>query len=230
MFATMRIGIRLGLAFGIMLALLLGVTTTAIVRLDSLDDGTSAILSRYPKTVMMATIKDAMNQVGRSSRNALLQSEPLEITQSANEVDAAVVTVDETLAKLDRAINTAHGRELYGQMAEIYGRYAPLRNELVKLIRQNKKSEATNLLLHDVRPLQLAFFSKLDTLTGFQGDLMNKTGEDAKKLYLSGRKVIFLLSGVAVFFAFVTAFAVTSPSPCPWPKRSRPPTAWQKAI
>jgi methyl-accepting chemotaxis protein len=197
------------LAFGAVLALLLGVAALGVERLGSLNAGTQAIINRYPKTVMMGAIKDAMNQIARSTRNSLLQTDPDEIKASADEVAASVVVVNEKMGELERALNTERGREIFRQMTEAYGKFAALRDEPVKFARQGKKAEGIHSLLHDVRPLQLAFLHHLDEMLTFQGTLMNREAENASALYLSGRSTILMLSIVAVLAALVTAVFVT---------------------
>jgi methyl-accepting chemotaxis protein len=73
MFQNMKIGMRLGLGFGIVVMLMAGIAFLAISRMASLNQSIDLLINdRYPKTVWANNVIDNINIIARSMRNALL--------------------------------------------------------------------------------------------------------------------------------------------------------------
>ena len=79
MFKNLRIGARLGLGFGIVVALLLGISLLAYLRVGGLNDAIEKLVNeRFPKTVWANHIIEAINLIARAQRNLLIDPRPEE--------------------------------------------------------------------------------------------------------------------------------------------------------
>ena len=74
---NMKFGTRLGLAFGLVFVLLIGIACVGIVRVGTINDELKLMVEdRFPKTVWANDIIDAVNIAARAQRNiALLKNE-----------------------------------------------------------------------------------------------------------------------------------------------------------
>ena len=71
--ANLKVGVRLGLGFGLVLVLLSVIAFIGLTRLAHMNEDVELILNdRYPKTVQANDIIDNINIIARAMRNTLI--------------------------------------------------------------------------------------------------------------------------------------------------------------
>ncbi|MFT3736788.1 MAG: methyl-accepting chemotaxis protein [Rhodocyclaceae bacterium] len=210
MFANMKIGVRLGLGFGLVLLLLVGITALGISRLSHLNEEINLIVKdRYVKVSLLTGVKDDVNDQVRALSNSLLHRSLEKSMKELEGIAAGTKSISERLEKVESMIASDRGRELFKSMQEARSNYVTLRNKVVDLIQAGKHDTAVDLLFSDVRGARVAYFEKLDALTDYQSELMTAAGESALKNYQEAHSTMLVLAGIAVLLACVTAFWVT---------------------
>jgi methyl-accepting chemotaxis protein len=213
---NMKVGTRLGIGFGIVVMLLIGMTLFGINRMSSLNDGTSLLVNdRYPKVVLANEILDGINFNALAMRNLLITEDPEKIKAALSEIKSNVTRVGEKIAQLDKTISTEKGKQVFNEVKEARSKYVVTQNEYLKLIGEGKKQEAGEYLLSSVVQAQTAYFSQVQNLIALIGTIMVKSGEDAEKNYQNSRN---MLSGIAIIaillacgFAYWTTRSITRP-------------------
>jgi methyl-accepting chemotaxis protein len=212
MLSNMKIGVRLGLAFSIVILLLIGVSFFGITRLSNLNNGTATIINdRYPKVVWSYTLIGEINQIARSMRNIVIFTESETIKKELDKIDSAKGKIKDNTDKLVKNIASPKGKELLKVMLNAEEKYIGHQSEFIVMVGQGKKDEAKNLLLSQVRPTQLAYMESLAALVAYQGELMEEAGKEASEAYQSARSLILILaSSAAVLAALMAAWIVTN--------------------
>ena len=213
---NMKVGTRLGIGFGIVVMLLIGMTLFGINRMSSLNDGTSLLVNdRYPKVVLANEILDGINFNALAMRNLLITEDPEKIKAALSEIKSNVSRVGEKIAQLDKTISTEKGKQVFNDVKEARSKYVVTQNEFLKLIGEGKKQEAGEYLLSSVVQAQTGYFSQVQNLIALIGTIMVKSGEDAEKNYQNSRN---MLSGIAIIaillacsFAYWTTRSITRP-------------------
>ncbi|MBC3876541.1 MCP four helix bundle domain-containing protein [Undibacterium sp. FT79W] len=213
---NMKVGTRLGIGFGIVVMLLIGMTLFGVNRMSSLNDGTSLLVNdRYPKVVLANEILDGINFNALAMRNLLITEDPEKIKAALSEIKSNVTRVGEKIAQLDKTISTEKGKQVFNEVKEARSKYVVTQNEYLKLIGEGKKQEAGEYLLSSVVQAQTAYFSQVQNLIALIGTIMVKSGEDAEKNYQNSRN---MLSGIAIIaillacgFAYWTTRSITRP-------------------
>ncbi|WP_423709260.1 methyl-accepting chemotaxis protein [Undibacterium sp. WLX3042] len=213
---NMKVGTRLGIGFGVVVMLLIGMTLFGINRMSSLNDGTSLLVNdRYPKVVLANEILDGINFNALAMRNLLITEDPEKIKAALNEIKSNVTRVGEKIAQLDKTISTEKGKQVFNDVKEARSKYVVTQNEYLKLIDEGKKQEAGEYLLSSVVQAQTGYFSQVQNLIALIGTIMVKSGEDAEQNYQSSRN---MLSGIAIIaillacgFAYWTTRSITRP-------------------
>lgn len=213
---NMKVGTRLGIGFGIVVMLLIGMTLFGINRMSSLNDGTSLLVNdRYPKVVLANEILDGINFNALAMRNLLITEDPEKIKAALSEIKSNVSRVGEKIAQLDKTISTEKGKQVFNDVKEARSKYVVTQNEYLKLIGEGKKQEAGEYLLSSVVQAQTGYFSQVQNLIALIGTIMVKSGEDAEKNYQNSRN---MLSGIAIIaillacsFAYWTTRSITRP-------------------
>ena len=210
MFKNMKIGMRLGVGFGIAAVFLAVISILSIYRLGAIGSSIHTILTdKFPKTVLANEIIDHSNIVARSTRNVLLMDRADDIQSELKKIADARKAVTENFEKVKGMLNTEKGKELFKAMTDARTAYATPLDEVLKLHKEGKKKEAAEVLMQKVRPLQLAFFQELDKFIKFQTALMEQEGKNADDLYKSARTLIVILSVVALLLLIGMALWLT---------------------
>jgi len=216
MFKNMKIGVRLGLGFGLVLVLLAVIAFIGITRLSSINDSINDMVNdKYPKIVWANNINDGINQIARSMRNILLMEDKAKIDKELEVIQESRKEIKETLAKLDEKIKSEKGKERLKAVEEKRAIFVSGQETFIKLAGDGKLDEAKNELLTTLRPQQLEYMKALADLINFQEELMTDSGKQAEDEYRSARTLMITLALAAAlmgaFVAFFVARSVTKP-------------------
>lgn len=213
---NMRIGQRLGLAFGAMVLLMFVMAIASLVALRQIDGNLNDVIDdRYVKVRRVTGIFEELNLQARNARNALLLPDAAQratelqslrnSTERATEhYEALIPTVKDPQAKLalDEALTS---RSAYKGHLDVY----------VQHIEAARMDEARTTLLERLRPVQLAYFASLRKLIERQETLMHLAGRAADESVdravwqLSIAVLIGTIAGIA--FGVLATRSVTQP-------------------
>ena len=210
MFKNIKIGMRLGAGFATVVLLMIAIAFIGITRLSSLNEGIEQIIKdKYPKTVVANDVISHVNIIARSMRNTIIMDKQEQIDKELSRIQDSRKAIKDDLDKLEQTIHSDKGKELLKGVIEARSKYVPGQDHFLKLIGEGKKDEAKPILLNEIRPLQLAYFEAVNNLIKFQGELMEKAGQEATEQYQSARTLMLIFGGAAFILAGVIAFWIT---------------------
>ncbi|RZI44638.1 HAMP domain-containing protein [Herbaspirillum sp. HC18] len=209
-FSDLKIGQRLAIGFGLVIALMLAVTAIGVTQIARIN-GSIVEMSRdtYPKTVMANSIKDALNDTSRSMRNVLFLSVAAEIEAELKAIDKSGQAIANALARFEKQAASERDRKLLGEVKEARSKYLPLLDGYVKLIREGQIEQARDLSLPEIAPFQQKYFEALDRLIAFEGGLMDDAGRQAESVAGATRLLMIALACVAGALALMISVLVT---------------------
>ncbi|MBF0566819.1 MAG: MCP four helix bundle domain-containing protein, partial [Nitrospirae bacterium] len=210
MFGNMKTGARLGLAFGIVVLLLIIVSAVSITKLSQINTIVSKTINEeYPKIAFAVDVRNNVNVIARAMRNTLLVDKKEDIQKELDRISEARKKIVEDLDKLNALVKSETGKALYKAITDARANYVPAQDEFMKLASEGKQAEAKEFLLGKVRELQNKYFAAIGELVKHQNDHMLKDGETAAKTYADTRMLIIALSIIAIVFAIVIALWIT---------------------
>ena len=229
MLKNLRIGVKLGVAFAVVLAILVVVSSLSIARLASLNDEVADMVKdKFPKTVASNNINEGINQIARSMRNTLLLKDEKVIRQEIDTIGESRKSILENLDKLDKSIKSDEGKAHMKEVQTARGEYVVTQDKFLELLdsylkargqpvdpkvgssAEAKRDAATVYLLDEIRPKQLAYMKAVNGLIDLQEELMKQAGEDAKTTYESARNLLITLSISAVLLTLLLAYVITT--------------------
>ena len=143
MFANMKLGMKLGLGFAILTALLIVVATLGINRMAALNGAMAdAVTDNWPKTVMANDIIQSVNGIAIALRNMVLSSSKDDISANKSRVIEARKVIVGNLEKLEKVITLPKGKELMQKIKETREKYVAGQDQFIKLVEDGKQSEA----------------------------------------------------------------------------------------
>ncbi len=206
----LRIGTRLSLGFGVIVALLVVIAVVGVSRLTVLAEGTHLVVSdKYPQVVLCNTVIHEANNVAQAVRNALLFNDPTKIKQELAKVKESRGNIEQALPRLGKLVQSEHGHELFNRVVAQNGTYVAALTRLSSLIDDGKREGAIDFLLKEMYPVQQAYFDSLDKLIAYQTDVMDQAGKEADTQYQAWRITSLMLSILGILAAALIGFFTT---------------------
>jgi len=210
MFKNLKIGIRLGIGFGLVVLLLISISIVSYTRLSALNSEVENMVDdKFPKTVQANAIIEAVNIVARSTRNALLAKTPEATKQAMERIPEMSKIISENYEKLEKTIKSEEGKKHLEGLRITRIAYVKDLQQLNELILAGKKEEAYAVMNGDLRKSQADYFAAAGKLIEFQTGLMKKSGQEADASAQSALNIILIMSISAVLIAIAFAWWVT---------------------
>jgi methyl-accepting chemotaxis protein len=207
---NLKIGARLGLAFGFVLALMAVIVVIAVTRLSVLNTGTDHLIHEaYPKVVVAYEIEGHLNEVARATRNMLLLTDEAGIKSEVEKIAVSRNRVSEGMEKLEKTISSDQGKTLLAALKVARTAYAAELDTYMKLAASKNVEEGTKFLLNTMRPVQREYFNRLDALIKHQNEVMENAGVEAAATYGNARLMLIVLALVSIVLGAFMAVTVT---------------------
>ncbi|NHA13662.1 MCP four helix bundle domain-containing protein, partial [Thioalkalivibrio sp. XN279] len=207
---NLKIGLRLGIAFALVLVLMAVISLTSINRIGLLAGEVDILVTdRYVKTVWANNVLDEINVTARAVRNAVIATTPEETGNELNRLPAASATITENLDKLQSTITSDEGVALLGKVQAAREEYVGMLNRITALLRAGQDAAAAKLLLGGMRNAQANYMGAINGLIAFQGQLMTEDGIQAHDAAEQGRLMIIILGAAALIIGTLLAFLIT---------------------
>ncbi|WP_348696404.1 methyl-accepting chemotaxis protein [Duganella fentianensis] len=215
-FRNLAIGKKLGLSFAIVIAMLIIVAALAYLRVSGLSDDLRLINEdRYPKTVMVHTVKDELNEQALNMRNLLLMDKPDELEKEYASIAKNTRVITETLSKLDKVLTSEKGLAQLHALEESRRKYLAARTTFLDHTRSGQRDAAVHDLLDEIRPILQVYTTQLDGLIAYQEELMTASGQQslaqAQQTIVLIAVIALAAALIAVTLALLTTRTITTP-------------------
>jgi len=210
MFANLRIGIRLGIGFGILTLLLGGIVVVAQQSLAAMNRATSLIVDdRYPQVVLATDLLLQVNENAIAMRNMLLADQPEMLKREVAVIEEGDRRIAEGLQKLSGMLSSDAGRKAYRDIMALREKYQSEQARFLELASHGGTVDASALLMTTLREDQQAYSARMKAFLAGGGKLMDRSGQDAAALYRQKYAQILGLAAVACLLALSFAWWIT---------------------
>ncbi len=198
---NMKIGLRLRMAFAIILLLLAATTAVGISSMATLNDSTSMLVSSHWVKAQLAN--DALdNTRGSIARVFQLNAQSDEATSATAQArfKANMTKSDEALAKLEPMLVAPEAKVIMAKIKESRNRYVAAVDKVAALLKGGDREGASKLAYGEAYVELHAFASNLREMVDFQRKRFEDEGAHSNRTYESGR-IKMLVLGVLAFLA-----------------------------
>jgi methyl-accepting chemotaxis protein len=199
------IKLKLGLAFGFMVVMLLGASGFAINELNKINEGESAMIAGPVTRLRNAQdLSIALLEIMQSEKNMVLTEDP-DLTKAE---DAKIEVAKKRFADLldqSEAMATVAGKSKWLALREEWGRFLPLDAQIRELGIQNKNAEANKIIFTTQRVVNTAIFAKTDDLIAFNEQQLKAADAESDQVFAAARNLLIAIVGAALLAAIAAA-------------------------
>jgi methyl-accepting chemotaxis protein len=215
MFRDMKVGVRLALAFAMVLVLMAGIIVVGVTRLSALNDEIDAITDVNNVEIQRATSMEKLSlSIGTDLRNMVIFTEAAAIKGALSHVREDVASLDkesEGLARLFAAdaATSAEEKDALANTGALLKQLAPLRDEIADLAVSGKRDDAVKLLEGDYQARNTDVRDALEKFVALESKLNEQDAAKANEEYRSARQLMIALGALAALLACVVGLLVT---------------------
>lgn len=213
MLNNIKIGVRLGLSFGVVLLLLCAITWIGFSRMAQIQDHLNGILTNNTESTLAVAMRQAIMDRAVTVRNLVLVTDQEAMKRESDDIAEQRKIYAEAEGKEDKMFADVDVSEaeknLMAKLKEINAELNPYMDKVMALGLANKQEEAAKLLTGEIKPLQRSAITALDKLVEFQDKVNQDEAQGAGKAYAEAKAMMLGLSGMAILIGIVIAFLIT---------------------
>lgn len=200
--SSLKIGVRLSVAFGVVVALLIGTTLVGVRHIESSVDRMNGIVSeRYSLIALSTQIKNNGYKANGILSNLLLVTTPEQAKKYMDDYAVIRKVNAEGYAKLEKMLADDQSKALFASQFQARTTYGQSVKKFFDLIAENKQQEARELYQGDMARLQDEYYVFVDKMVDFQAGEM---GNDVAKAVSEGRRAEVQMGVLALFALLIS--------------------------
>ncbi|MDE1948055.1 MAG: MCP four helix bundle domain-containing protein [Burkholderiales bacterium] len=207
---NLRIGTRLAIAFGFMVALLLLLASVGATRMAALNTAVDDLAQgRYPKVNALQRIAFRVSDEAQVLRILTLHADASARAKDKEEFanDRAEIAKDVDL--LEKSLHSAKARSKFEAVLAARKDYLALSNDVIALAMDGKTAEASALLSGPRLATEQAYLQAISDLTTYQEDEMKAATTQAQSTYERGLTTLGVAAAAAVLGAIAFGLFIT---------------------
>jgi methyl-accepting chemotaxis protein len=210
MFKNMKIGVRLGLGFGLVVVLMVAIAIIGSTRMAMLNESLENVNNdKWPKILLLQDGLAGVNAIGLGGRDILMATDKTGIQSAKEHILEGRGNIAKAWEKLKPTLVQPRGMEMFQLILEAREKYIAAQDQIIKLAEEGKAEEGLVFLESSFRPAANDYRKRVNDLIQFQGELMNELGQAAAEQYNQARSLMLAMSVAAFLFAAGLAFWVT---------------------
>src|SRR5689334_8671845 len=211
--SNMKVGMRLGLGFALVLVLMVILTVVGVVRMAQIQNRLDHVVS--VNNVVTRLVVDMRNNVSErvtSLRTLTLMTDPADMEPELNKFKEQTGKYDALQQKLAEKFSveaSAEEKALLAQIKDAEGVAMPAIAKASQLYLANNAMDATRVMVKEIRPAQKKWLEALDKLGALEDKQNSQTQIDAEAQFASARNFMLVLLALAVGMGVAAAAVIT---------------------
>ena len=214
--SNLKIGTRLWLGFGLVIALMIAALATAIGRMNGAEQRVDNILNdRYRKIALSTEIKYNVALIHQHMRSAVIANDAAGVQRETEAMNAIRATNKGLLDSFDKIINVPKAREIFTAIMRARAMDLSAQKELLAAVASGDAASAKQLLDGRVAETERAYVRLLDDMTQLQTGKMDEESRALLSEFAFGRVLMISLAlgafGLAMLMAWSSTRSITRP-------------------
>ena len=211
----LKVGTRLGLGFALVLCLLIVVTILGISRMSQIQDRLDNVVNlNNVGTRLVIDMRNLVKERSEALNTLTLLTDAEDMVKRIERIKQQSAEYGEAEATINKLYASSEGRfqeevALLAKIKEHGATAAPLVTKAIDLWQANKPTDATRVLIKEIRPVQKKWTDNLDELLTLKDNLNSSAAVEAQSSFQSARALMLGLGGIALAIGVFAAVVIT---------------------
>ncbi|MFN4003883.1 MAG: methyl-accepting chemotaxis protein [Hylemonella sp.] len=198
-FNDLRIGTRLAIGSGLLIALLAGCLALAYIHLGAIGAINDRIIDKDWVKAEAANLINANTRANaRRTLELLLVTEPNRLAAIRQDIDRNKAAIDEAMQTLQRLLYLPEGQALLEQLRPARQAYVQSFRRVSQLVDEGRRDEAVRLMLEETLPLLDALQEPINGLAALQRRIVESSGQQVRQTIVSAQWIMAVLGLLAL--------------------------------
>ena len=208
---NMKVGVRLGAAFSLVILLLIIVSATAVVKIHSINDAVSSIVNdRYIKVRLAFDVRDGVNDQIKYLRGLVIDTSRPQYNQKRfGQLDQATQQTNQSIEKISQLQTTSVGQKKIQAVKDAAQTFENAKKTVLDLVRAGDEDAAADTVLVKLTPSQNAFLKLATDFADSQSQQLQAEGVRAGKDGTTAIQITLIFSALAAVVAVILGFLLT---------------------
>jgi methyl-accepting chemotaxis protein len=208
-FANLKIGVRLGAGYALILIMLLLVTIIGLFGMQRSNEALHHVVDvNVKKMDLLVTMSRSVHVVSRVTRTIALLSDEALAQQEHKKIDDARKAYDDAFTALEKMPMDDNGKALVAKIKSEQFATRPLNNKFAELAKTNK-DEAIAFLLKEAAPATSKWQETIQEFISLQEEKSKKDEEIARDAYQVAFMTMAIVSTIAILAGLAIAWGTT---------------------
>jgi methyl-accepting chemotaxis protein len=210
MFSNLKIGVRLGLGFALVLALLAAVAGLGLASLGRMDARMTQIVDNYNvKIAAVGAVSENFRDIMVAVSNLVLVSDPGDVKDQADKLAAARARYGKAKKIfLDSQLNDQE-KALLAKLDHAIAFAKPKVDKTIEMGMAGKREEATDYMLKESAPGTAAAIVVIDGIVAFERQQLRDAAADARVQYANANLLMLVIGALAIVGGAAIAWFIT---------------------
>ncbi len=210
MLTNLKIGTRLAVGFGLILALLLLIAGVGLNRMGSIAADTEKIVTHYNVQNNLARdMSEQIHIVSRLLRTVLLMDNLADKKENAGRIAKSRETYDDLAKKLEATSKSAESKAILAEISALVPRARQGNTKVLELALAGQDKEANRVLFGEARGAIAAWQTGLDKASTYFKGQVDKAYTSAEAAYKQAVTIVLSVAGLALLLGAVLAYFIT---------------------
>ncbi|WP_027994833.1 methyl-accepting chemotaxis protein [Simplicispira psychrophila] len=206
----LKIGTRLGLAFGLVVLMMLGITVVGVLRLGDVGVINERIIDdSWVKSEAAHLIDGTTRANARLTMELAITTDPQRLKAIKAGIAANKHSIDEAFAVLQQKVALPEGKAILARLSELRGKYVQSFGRVAQLVDANERERAIALLQSETLPALDALQEPINALTTLQKKLVENDGHAVVKNIRSAHTLMLVLGALGLLIGVVLSVGIT---------------------
>jgi methyl-accepting chemotaxis protein len=209
-FKDLKIGVRMGLGFGLLIVMLLGMMLVSVLRLQEISALTGHIVDiDWAKAEAANVINATTRANGRRTMELVLANDPVHVAGVKAAIELNKKTIGLALETLDHIIDLPEERLLLTQLKEARAKYVQSFSRVTQMVGEGQRDQAIALLNAQTLPALDALQVPINALTDLQKQNVASGSAELRDNIRLARLLVLTLGGLGVVLGSGLAYWLT---------------------
>ena len=203
---NLKIGVRLGLGFGLMITLLLSLALMGLYCLGEINVKLEQIVKINYEKIRQANEATKSLSAILSDIEVMMLKDRSARAEVMKDIENQREIYGEAMDRLERLEETDRGKELIANVRSAIARAKKADNEVIDLSLADRSEAAISVFNKEAHPLFPIIYASLHELVKYQEEGMTRRHDEAIKLYSSSRTLTIVITCIALLLGALISF------------------------